>query len=133
MPIESSADFNSYVDPKAHGVSATFFETQATLWDARTGLIDSWYDIDSNDSYSINIIIDQEYFSIASGSVPVDGYQPRAIVKATDTPYINQGDKLQVDAITTNNGNTLVPQTTFIIKTVMPDNTGLVEVVLQEE
>lgn len=133
MPIESSADFNSYVDINAHGVSATFFETQATLWDARTGLIDSWYDIDSGDSYSINIIIDQEYFSIASGSVPVDGYQPRAIVKATDAPYISHGDKILVNAITTNNGNTLVPQTTFIIKTVMPDNTGLVEVVLQEE
>jgi len=133
MPIESSADFNSYVDPKAHGVSATFFETQNTLWDARTGLIDSWFDIDSGDSYAINVIIDQEYFSIASGSVPVDGYQPRAIIKATDAPYINQGDKLQVNAITTNNGNTLVPQTTFLIKTVMPDNTGLVEVVLQEE
>lgn len=26
MPIESSADFNSYVDPNAHGVSATFLK-----------------------------------------------------------------------------------------------------------
>jgi len=133
MPIESSADFNSYVDPNAHGVSATFFETQTTLWDARTGLIDTWFDIDTGDAYPINIIIDQEYFSIASGSVPVDGYQPRAIIKATDAPYINHGDKIQVNAITTNNGNTLVPQTLFTIKTVIPDNTGLIEVVLEEQ
>jgi hypothetical protein len=133
MPIESSADFNSYVDPNAHGVSATFFETQAVLWDSRTGLIDTWYDIDSGDSYDINVIIDQEYFSITGGTVPVDGYQPRAIIKATDAPYINQGDKLQVHAITTNNGSTLVPQTTFFVRTVQPDNTGLIELVLEEE
>ena len=133
MPIESSADFNSYVDPNAHGVSATFFEAQAVLWDSRTGLIDTWYDIDSGDSYDINVIIDQEYFSITGGTVAVDGYQPRAIIKSTDAPYISQGDKLQVHAITTNNGNTLVPQTTFFVRTVQPDNTGLVELVLEEE
>lgn len=133
MPIESSADFNSYVDPNAHGVSATFIETQTTLWDSRTSLIDTWHDIDTGDSYPINIIIDQEYFSIATGSVAVDGYQPRAIIKATDALYINHGDQIKVDAITTNNGNTLVPQTLFTIKTVMPDNTGLIEVVLEEQ
>lgn len=65
--------------------------------------------------------------------MPVDGYQPRAIIKATDAPYINHGDKIQVNAITTNNGNILVPQTLFLIKTVMPDNTGLIEVVLEEQ
>jgi hypothetical protein len=134
MPLESAADFNSYVDTTTgHGVTATFFETQATLWDARTGLIDSWYDIDSGDSYSIKIIIDQEYFSITGGTVPVDGYQPRAILKATDVPYISQGDRLLVNAITTNKGNTLVPETTFTIQTVEPDNTGFVQVVLEEE
>ncbi len=133
MPIESSADFNSYVDPNAHGVSAIFIETQSTLWDSRTSLIDTWHDIDTGDSYPINIIIDQEYFSIATGTVPVDGYQPRAIIKSIDAPYINHGDQIKVDAITTNNGNTLVPQTLFTIKTVMPDNTGLIEVVLEEQ
>lgn len=133
MPLESALDFDSYVDPNAHGVSATFIETQTTLWDGRTGFVDSWYDIDSGDSYNINIIIDQEYFSIAGGSVPVEGYQPRAIVKSTDTPYINQGDRLLVNEITTNRGNTLVPETFFTVVTVEPDNTGLVSLILEEE
>ena len=47
MPIESAADFNSYVDSQIGGVSATFFEVQNSLWDQRNGLIDTWFDIDS--------------------------------------------------------------------------------------
>lgn len=134
MPLESAADFNSYVDTTTgHGVIATFIEVQSALWDSRTTLIDTWYDIDSGNSYTINLIIDQEYFSIAGGTVPVDGYQPRAIIKATDAPYISQGDKIILDAITTNKGNTLVPTTEFIVQTVEPDNTGLVQLVLEEQ
>ena len=89
MPLESAADFNSYLDSTTgHGVTATFFEIQNNLWDSRTSLIDTWFDIDSGASTNINIIIDQEYFNIEGGTVPVAGYQPRAIVKSTDVPYI---------------------------------------------
>jgi hypothetical protein len=134
MPIESAADFNSYVDINTgHGVTATFFEVQSSFWDQRQGKIDSWFDIDSGDAYNINIIIDQEYFNIEGGTVPVAGYQPRAIIKATDAPYISQEDKLIVNAITTNRGSVLKPETTFLIKTVEPDNTGLVSLVLEEQ
>ena len=134
MPLESAADFNSYVDTTTgHGVTGIFTEIQNNLWDNRTALIDTWVDIDSGNAYSINLIIDQEYFSIAGGTVPVDGYQPRAIIKATDAPYISQGDKIILDAITTNKGNTLVPTTEFIVQTVEPDNTGLVQLVLEEQ
>ena len=133
MPSWWSADFNYYLDPYEYWLSATFIETQTTLCDSRTSLRDTWHYIDTGDSYPINIIIDQEYFSIATGSVPVDGYQQRAIIKATNAPYINHGDQIKVDAIITNNGNTLLPQTLFTIKTVMPDNTGLIEVVLEEQ
>jgi len=134
MPIESAADFNSYVDINTgHGVTATFFEVQQSFWDSRVGLIDTWFDIDSGNSSNINIIIDQEYFNIEGGSVPVAGYQPRAILKATDAPYISQEDRLVVNAITTNRGNVLKPETTFLVKTVEPDNTGLVSVVLEEQ
>tara|TARA_A100001201_G_scaffold143755_1_gene147230 strand:+ start:2312 stop:2716 length:405 start_codon:yes stop_codon:yes gene_type:complete len=134
MPLESALDFNAYVDTTTgHGVTATFFEVQDTLWDARTGFIDSWFDIDSGDSYSINIIIDQEYLNIEGGSVPVAGHQPRAIVKSSDVPYISQDDKLIVDAITTNKGSVLKAETTFLVKTVEPDNTGLVSLVLEEQ
>ena len=54
-------------------------------------------------------------------------------MKSSDAPYISQGDRLLVNAITTNKGNTLVPQTFFTVQTVEPDNTGLVSLVLEEE
>jgi hypothetical protein len=134
MPLESALDFNAYVDTTTgHGVTATFFEVQSVLWDERQGLIDTWFDIDSGDAYSVNIIIDQEYFNIEGGTIPVAGYQPRAIMKASDAPYISQNDRLLVDAITTDKGNVLKPQTNFLIKTVEPDNTGLVSLVLEEQ
>jgi len=134
MPIESAADFNSYLDINTgHGVTATFFEVQQSLWDQRVGLIDTWFDIDSGNTTNINIIIDQEYFNIEGGTVPVAGYQPRAIIKATDAPYISHEDRLIVNAITTNRGSVLKPETSFVVKTVEPDNTGLVSLVLEEE
>ena len=133
MPLESALDFNAYVDTTTgHGVTATFFEVQQTLWDS-LGLIDDLFDIDSGASTNINIIIDQEYFNIEGGTVPVAGYQPRAIVKASDVPYISQEDKLVVDAITTDKGNVLKAQTAFTVRSVEPDNTGLVSLVLEEE
>jgi hypothetical protein len=91
-------------------------KSQQSLWDSRQGLIDTWFDIDSGDSININIIIDQEYFNIEGGTVPVAGYQPRAIVKASDVPYISQEDRIIVNAITTNNGSVLKPETSFLLK-----------------
>jgi hypothetical protein len=133
MPLESALDFNAYVDTTTgHGVTATFFEVQQSLWDDFP-LIDTLFDIDSGFSKNINIIIDQEYFNIEGGTVPVAGYQPRAILKSSDVPYISQEDRLVVDAITTDKGNILKPETTFLVKTVEPDNTGLVSVVLEEQ
>lgn len=134
MPLESAADFTSYLDINTgHGVTATFFEVQNSLWDQRVGFIDTWFDIDSGNTTNINIIIDQEYFNIEGGSVPVAGYQPRATLKATDVPYISQEDRLVVNAITTNRGSVLKPETTFLVKTVEPDNTGMVSLVLEEQ
>lgn len=134
MPLESAADFTSYLDINTgHGVTATFFEVQSSLWDSRFGNIDSWYDIDSGNAYGINIIIDQEYFNIEGGSVPVAGYQPRATIKASDAPFISHEDKLIVNAITTNRGSVLKPETTFLVKKVEPDNTGMVSLVLEEQ
>ena len=134
MPLESALDFNAYLDSTTgHGVTATFFEVQNSLWDSRLGLIDTWFDVDSGNSTNIDIIIDQEYFNIEGGSIPVAGYQPRAILKSSDVPYLSQEDRLVVDAITTNNGNVLKAQTTFLVKTVEPDNTGMVSVVLEEQ
>ena len=133
MPLESALDFNAYVDTTTgHGVTATFFEVQQSLWDDFP-LTDTLFDIDSGLSKNIDIIIDQEYFNIEGGTVPVAGYQPRAIVKASDVPYISQEDRLVVDAITTDKGNVLKAETTFLVKTVEPDNTGLISLVLEEQ
>jgi hypothetical protein len=134
MPLESAADFNSYVDTSTgNGVTATFFEVQSSLWDQRQGLIDTWFDIDSGDAYSINLIIDQEYFSIDTGSVSLEGFQPKAYIKHSDVPYISHNDRIIVNAITTNNGSVLVPETSFLVKNVRPDNVGMVEVILEEQ
>ena len=130
MPLESSRDFSSYVDPQIGGVTATFFEVQNSLWDQRLGNIDDWFDIDSGNSTNINIIIDQDYFNIDGQTVGVEGYQPRAMVKATDVPYISIDDRLTVNAITTNNGNTLTPSTDFVVVNAQPDNVGMVQLVL---
>ncbi len=130
MPLESSRDFDSYVNPQIGGVSATFFEVQNSLWDSRLGLIDTWFDIDSGNSTNINIIIDQDFFNIQGKSVSVEGYQPRAMVKASDVPYISIDDKLTVNAITTNNGSTLTPETNFVVVNAQPDNVGMVNLVL---
>ena len=130
MPLESSRDFDSYVNPQIGGVSATFFEVQNSLWDSRLGLIDTWFDIDSGNSTNINIIIDQDFFNIQGKSVSVEGYQPRAMVKASDVPYISIDDKLTVNAITTNNGSTLTPAINFVVVNAQPDNVGMVNLVL---
>lgn len=131
MPLESAADFSSYVDPQIGGVTATFSEMHVgSLWDSRIGLIDSYIDIDSGNSYTINILIDQDYFSIDGQSVSVEGYQPIAYIKATDAPYISIDDKLTVNAVTTNNGSTLVPETDFKVVNAQPDNLGMVQLIL---
>lgn len=133
MPLESAADFNSYVDSQIGGVSATFFEVQNSLWDQRNGLIDTWFDIDSGNSTNINLLIDQEFFNIEGNSVAVEGYQPRAMIKASDVPYVSQQDRIVVNAITTNKGSVLTPETTFIVREVQPDNVGMVTVLLEAQ
>jgi len=134
MAIEFQADFDGYLDSFAgHGVTATLFEVQQSLWDDRIGLIDSWYDIDSGNSTNINIILDQEFFNINGLSVGVEGYQPIAYLKYKDAPYISHDDRLEVNAITTRQGTTLIPRTTYKVKGVENDNYGIVKVILEEE
>lgn len=134
MAIESAADFNAYLDTTTgFGVTAVFNEVQNSFWDDRVGFIDTWFDIDSGNRDIINIIIDQEYFDIQGDSIAIAGYQPRALVKATDVPYISHDDKLTINAITTNKGSVLKAETVFKVKNVQPDNTGFVELILEEQ
>ena len=132
MAIESARDFTSFLDATTgHGVSGTYFESGKLFDDFP--LIDTLGFIDDGSSVLINLIIDQPYVSIEGESISVEGFQPNAILKASDVPDITQGDKIVVDAITTNKGSTLTPETTFFIKTVEPDNTGYVSVILEKE
>ena len=133
MALESTRDFDGFLDPNAHGVSGTFFEMQTALFDQRTGFIDTWFDIDTGDSIPVNLIIDQEYFEIPGGSIDVEGFTPRALVKATDVPYVSQNDQLLINEITTNKGNVLIPATTYKVKNVQPDNTGFVKLILEKQ
>jgi len=112
MPLESSYDFNSYVDPQIGGVTATF------------------NNISAGNSTNIKIIIDQAYFNIQGDTIAVEGYQPRAMAKASDIPNVSINDQLTVHAITTNNGSTLTPETDFVIVNVQPDNSGMVDLIL---
>ena len=93
MALESTKDFDGYLDTNAHGVTGIFFEVQTALFDQRTGFIDTWFDIDTGDAIPVNLIIDQEYFDIAGASIDIEGFTPRALVKATDVPYVSQDDK----------------------------------------
>jgi len=131
MPLESAADFDAYLDTQTgHGQVATY-GTTATLWDARTALIDTWQDVDTY-KYYIDIIINQEYFGIDGGTVDVNGFQPVALVKTTDIPNIVFGDTLDVTAITDTNGNILTPATSYNIVNVQPDRTGFTSLLLEE-
>lgn len=134
MALEFQADFDGYIDSSyGHGVTGTIFELQSILWDALTGLIDTWYDIDSGESKSINLIFDADYFAIPGESVNYEGYEPVAYIKQYDAPYISHNDLLIVDAITTRSGSTLHPQTTYTVKGVENTNTGLVKILLMEQ
>ena len=131
MAIESARDFSSFLDASTgHGVTGTYFES-GKLFD-NFPLIDTLALIDDGLSVLINLIIDQPYISIGGESISVEGFQPTAIIKSTDAPDITQGDKLVVNAITTNKGNTITPETTFFMKTIEPDNTGFISVVLEK-
>ena len=132
MALESAADFGSYVNSTSgFGITATFFEVQDTLWDSRLGLIDSYFDIDSGASSNIEILMDEDYFSIEGNSIAAEGYQPRAIIKATDAPYISHADLLNVNAVTTDKGNVIKAATDFKVVEVQPDNVGLVTLILE--
>ena len=132
MALEFQADFDGYLDSVAgHGVSATIFNVDA-LWD-EFPLIDTLGLIDNGLSVLIKVIIDQEFFEIGGQSIGVEGFQPFALIKYKDAPNISHNDRLVVDAITTRQGSTLVPETAYRIRGVENDNLGLVKIILEEE
>ena len=131
MPIESARDFDAFVDSTTgHGVTGTYFQS-GKLFDAFP-LIDTLGLIDDGASVIINLIIDLEYINLEGGTVSVEGFQPTAIVKSSVVDSFVQNDTVKIDAITTNKGNTLTAETSFLIKTVESDNTGFVQLKLEK-
>mgnify|MGYP003143027625 CR=1 FL=1 len=133
MALESSGDYSSYLNTKGIGVTATFFEAQNTLWDTRTSLIDTWYDIDSGNSTNINLIFDEQYFLIDEGSTGISSVQPVAYVKYSDAQYISHNDRIIVNAITTNKGTVLKAETTYLVKRVENEFTGIIRLILEKQ
>ena len=133
MALESSGDFSSYLNTKGIGVTATFFEAQNTLWDSRTSLIDTWYDIDSGNSSNINLIFDEQYFLIDEGSTGISSVQPVAYIKSSDAQYISHNDRIIVNAMTTNKGTVLKAETTYLVKRVENEFTGIIRLILEKQ
>tara|TARA_R110001606_G_scaffold26972_2_gene86937 strand:- start:2433 stop:2834 length:402 start_codon:yes stop_codon:yes gene_type:complete len=130
MALQSLSDFATYTSPSVGSVSATFFEVQNSLWDQRTGNIDTWLDIDSGNSFNINLLIDRQYLEIQGNSIGVEGYQPRATISLIDAPYVSIDDLITVNEVTGNKGSVLCPAANFKVVSAEPDGHGMVEVIL---
>lgn len=130
MAIESAADFASYANKGIGSVSATFSAIGSSLWDSRTGLIDTFADIDSGNITNISLNIDQDFFNIQGATLEVAGYQPRASVSVLSAPNVTIGDKITVQAVTTRSGAVLTPQIAYKIVQVEPDHTGITQLTL---
>ena len=68
---------------------------------------------------SINVLFQNEYFEIDSGTVGVEGRQSLLVAKASDIVGTGHGDKFTISSQKYN------------VVTVRPDGTGMVELVLE--
>jgi hypothetical protein len=115
MAVEFDRDFDGYLDADfGHGISASY----TPLGGSAT---------------TIKVVMDQQYYSIPTETVEIEGSQPMAHAKATDVPNAGHGDTLVVDAVTNLDGTTIKAQTTYKVINVQPDNTGIVVLVLEEQ
>lgn len=131
MAIEFQADFDGYLDTvTGNAVKAKYYNVDA-LWDDFP-LIDSLGFIDDGLSVPLDIIFDQEYYNIGGMSVGVQGFQPVAYVKYKDAPSMSHNDKFLIYEITTRQGNTLSPETNYLVKGIENNNEGMVKVILEE-
>jgi hypothetical protein len=133
MALESVKDFDSYLDNRALAIKADFFEVQQALWDSRAGFVDTWLNIDLGDNKSINIIMEDDYFSILGAGVNIAGHEPTATIKSSDAPYISHEDEIHVHAVTSKKGETIKPATQYKIINVQNDKTGFIKLRLQKQ
>ena len=70
---------------------------------------------------TIQVILNKEYFAIPGESVDVDGSQPVVTCRSSDVSGIDTDDTITIASITYNSGN------------IQPDNTGVTDLILQEQ
>ncbi len=115
MAIEFDRDFNGYLDADfGHGMTVT-------------------YTPQGGSGSSIKIILEQEYFGIDVGTVDVEGLQPIAFCKTTDVPSVAHGDSIVAPAYKNLDGTTIKAGATYKVVNVQPDNTGITQLMLEEQ
>jgi len=73
-------------------------------------------------SSSITVIFDNEFIPVDTGaSVSFAMRQPKALARSADIPNVAEGDILVVNS------------TTYVIRIVMPDGTGMTELMLEAQ
>ena len=115
MALEFDRDFNGYLDADfGHGMTVT-------------------YTPQGGSGSSINIILEQEYFGIDVGTVDVQGFQPIAFCKSTDVPSVAHGDSIVAPAYKNLDGTTIKAGATYKVVNVQADNTGITQLMLEEQ
>ena len=114
MPMEFDRDFDGYLsaDHGSDGIKVT-------------------YTPNGGSASSINAILNQEYIDIDSGGLPVQGYQPVAMVKTTDIPIIAFGDTIAAPAITSLDGTQIKASTNYKVINFEHDNLGMTSLLLE--
>jgi len=73
-------------------------------------------------SATINVIFDNEFIPVDTGaSVAFAVQQPKATVRTADIPNATEGDVLAIDGVS------------YVIRVVMPDGTGITELLLEAQ
>lgn len=115
MALEFDRDFDAFLDANTgHGVTVTFTPQGGS-------------------SSTINVILEQEYFGIDVGTVDVEGFQPIAFCKTTDVPSVAHGDSIVAPAYKNLDGTTIKAAVTYQVVNVQADNTGITQLMLQEQ
>lgn len=97
-----------------------FTENLAEFFSTNDFAVSAVYIKTGSPNRDVNIIFDNEYFE-ANYSVGVEGTEPFALVRASDVPDVLQNDRLKIAT------------TTYRIRGVEPDGTGLVRLKLERQ
>jgi len=80
---------------------------------------------------SINVILNQEYVDIDTGSVSVQGYKPTAYAKTSDIPNIAINDTITAPSLKTLDGTVYKTATNYKVVNYENDNTGFTALLLE--